>query len=200
MPYSPVANHIAWLFLGALFVLGGCGSGPPPKLYLLEPVYDLALENEPPNINAIGLAVVTLPGYATDPRIASRDAATRLTQDDNHRWAEAPEDAITRVLADRLRGATEANVLVEPWPRGFDPQARVEVVFDKLLRESTGGVEMAGQISVISGDGRRVLAVDTFQLVHYGDSTDPTAYFLATSAGINDIARLSTESMRPFFK
>jgi uncharacterized lipoprotein YmbA len=201
MPYLPGVSLIKHcLLVTTILVLAGCSSGPPAKLYLLEPLYDLALEEEPPKVTAIGLAVVTLPGYVKDTRIASRDAKALLTLDDNHRWAESPDDAITRVLADRLRSTTEATVLVEPWPRGFDPQARVEVAFDKLLRDPTGGAEMAGQISVISGDGRRVLAVESFQLVHYASSRSPMAFFLATAAGINDVARMATAALRKFYK
>ena len=83
----------------------------------------------------LGTAVVTLPGYARDPRIASRDAGTGVSFDDDDRWAESPEEAITRVLVERLRHHGGDAVLLEPFPRGFEPAARVEIAFDRLLRE-----------------------------------------------------------------
>ena len=82
-------------------------------------------------------------------------AGSQVSLADRERWAEQPRDALSRLLGDRLSLLSDATVLAEPWPRGFDPQVRVEVVFDRLLREASGGAEMAGQISLISGDGRR---------------------------------------------
>ena len=187
------------LLVGLTLLCVSCSSGPPPKLYLLEPVHDLALEQTAPNVQALGLAISTLPGYAKDQRLASRDSGSMVVQSDKHRWAEAPEDAITRVLANRLREFTEATVLIEPWPRGFAPQARIEIAFDRLLREASGGAELEGQIRLIAGDGRKVLAVRTFQLVHFSVSADPANYFAAVSAGINDIARMSVSVLNDFY-
>lgn len=187
-----------WLALSAfvcVFALSACSSKPPAKLYLLDPVFDLNEETSVNDISAIGLSVVVLPGYANDQRIASRGAGARVVFDDNNKWADSPDEAITRVLAQRLQDFADADVLIEPWPRGFEPQVRVEVVFDRLLREDTGGAEMAGQIRISSGDARKVLAVNRFRFIHYADSTDPSDYFDAVSAGINDVARMITGHM-----
>jgi uncharacterized lipoprotein YmbA len=184
----------SFVFVSAMLV-SACGSGPPPRLYLLEPILDPESVQTADSISDIGVAVISLPSYASDQRIASRDDLRQITQADKHRWAEEPEEAITRVIADRLRYIAKANVVVEPWPRGFDPQARVEVDFDKLLRENSGGVEMSGQIRIIAGDGRSVEAIRTFQVIHYAESTDFNAYFSAVSAGINDVVRIAISAM-----
>jgi len=183
-----------------LLLSSACGSGPPARMYLLEPV--LAPEAVEPidGVTDIGLTVVNLPGYAADQRIASRNTQRLIRQAEKHRWAEEPEEAITRVLADRLRYMSKANVVVEPWPRGFEPQARVEVTLDKLLREASGGVEMSGQVEIIAGDGRSVKAIRTFQVIHYAETTDYNAYFDAVAAGINDIVRIATGAIRTGIK
>lgn len=183
-----------------LFSLISCVSGPAPKQYLLEPVFDIANETIAPNINAIALAEVTVPSYAKDDRLASRSKDYEIEYDTQSQWAESPQDALTRVLANRLRYYLESTVVVEPWPRGYEPEARVEVQFDKILREETGGVELAGQIRIISGDGRSMLDVRTFQLVRYANNLNPNAYFAAVSAGVNDISRMVSDSLRPHFK
>ena len=195
-------NRIALSTLSLLALLLGsaCGSGPPARLYLLEPVLAPELSEPLANITDLGITVVSLPSYASDQRIASRNQDHLIVQAAKHKWAEDPEEAITRVLADRLRYITKANVVTEPWPRGFEPQARVEVSFDKLLREASGGVEMAGQIEIIAGDGRSVKSIRTFQLIHYAESTDYSAYFSAVAAGINDIVRIATAAMRSSIK
>jgi len=187
------------LLLLVVLWLSGCGSGPPPKLYLLEPI--VALESEydtasvSKKINTLGISVVALPGYASDARIAGLRSDGSVYQDDDHRWADSPDDAITRVLADRLRAQANATVLIEPWPRDYKPDARVEVVFDRLLREPLGGVDMAGQILLLSGDGRNLLRALPFQFVHYGRRLDKSVFFTATSQGIDDIARMAVRTL-----
>jgi len=180
--------------------LMSCVGGPAPKQYLLEPVYDVANESIAPAISAIALAEVSVPSYAKDDRLASRSKDFEIEYDTESQWAESPQDALTRVLANRLRYYLESNVVVEPWPRGYEPEARVEVQFDKILREETGGAELAGQIRIISGDGRSMLDVRTFQLVRYANNLNPNAYFAAVSAGVNDISRMIADSLRPHFK
>lgn len=191
--FSPVMICVALVFLAS------CGSGPPPRQFLLEPVLDPVNDSEPPAIEAVALAEVTVPKYASDQRLASRDEQYQIQYDDNVKWADSPDEALTRVLANRLRYYLEANVIVEPWPRGYEPQARIEVQLDKLIREATGGAELSGQIRIISGDGKQMLDVRTFQFVRYADSRDPNAYFAAVAAGVNDISRMASDALRAHF-
>lgn len=192
------AYHLVQLLVAVLF-LSGCGSGPPPKMYLLEPIVALEAFTDDKlvskKINTLGISLVVLPGYASDARIAGLRNDGSVYQDDDHRWADSPEDAITRVLADRLRAHANATVLIEPWPRDYKPKARVEVVFDRLLREPLGGVDMAGQILLLSGDGRKLLTSLPFQFVHYGRSLDKVVFFTATAQGVDDIARMAVRSL-----
>lgn len=176
--------------------MSACGSGPAPRLYLLESRYESAQRAVQTEFSELGLSVVSLPGYAKDERIATRGKTASVYLDDLHRWAESPEEAITRVLAEGLRMHSGATVLKEPWPRGYKPQARVEVVFDRLLRESNGGSDMAGQIRLIAGDGRSILSVTPFQVTYDGKSPEPEAFFLSTAAAINDIARMAIAALR----
>jgi len=177
------------VFAGGLV---GCSSGPAARLYLLEPIVDEQQQRTPTQAQDIGLAVVKVPGYAQDKPIASRVGGTRVTLSDEHQWAESPDEAITRVLANRMRAYSGGNVIVEPWPRGFDPDARVEFDFDKLLRNEKGGAEVSGQLRIISGDGKTVVAVKSFQVVHESGGKSQADFFNALSRAINDIARLAT--------
>lgn len=186
------------LFVSVSFLVA-CGGGPPPRLYLLEPHSALepvvASADVDSGISMLGISKVQVPGYASDAKIISLLADGSLHQNDNHRWAEEPEDAITRLLADRLRHHAKATVLIEPWPRDYVPDARIEVVFDRLLREPLGGAEMSGQIQMISGNGRALLRSVPFRFARYGRDTDNTVFFIAVSQGIDDIARLAIEQL-----
>lgn len=188
----PVTARVALL---SLLFLGACSSGPAPRLYVLEPIVGNTGALSAEGIDALGVATVKLPGYARDTRIASRNDGNRLTLNDGHRWAEAPEGAITRVFAERLRLHAGATVLIEPYPRGYAPDARVEINFDRLLRESTGGVDMAGQIILLAGDGRGVLGVKPFRLLRSGESTERDAFMVAVSEAIDQLARLTVGTL-----
>jgi len=193
--HLPQLRRLSALVLtGAL--MSACAGGPPAQLYLLEPVVDEQTQRSTLEAHDIVLSVVKLPGYADDNRIASRVGMRSVDLSDDHQWAESPDQAITRVLANRMRAYTIGTVIVEPWPRGFEPEARVEFDFEKLLRDETGGAEVAGQLRVISGDGRTVLAVRSFQVVHDAKSEAPEEFFMALSLAINDIARLATYTLR----
>jgi len=193
-------GHYCRMAVGGLaLLLSACGGGPPAKLYLLEPqtsidpVAESIVRNSA--LEALGIAKVMLPGYAREPRIASLLSDGTVVQSDGHRWAQEPEDAISGLLAARLRFHAKSTVLIEPWPRDYKPDARIEVSFDKLLREPLGGAEMSGQIQIISGDGRRLIKAVPFRFVRYGRDIDNRVFFKAVAQGVDDIARLAIEQL-----
>jgi len=187
-------KNISTIILTAL-MLTACGGGPA-NLYLLEPAVDAQQTRTPTQAKDIGLAVVKVPGYANSKPVASREDGTRIVVHDKFQWAEDPDAAITRVLANRMRAYTGGNVIIEPWPRGFEPDARVEFDFDKLLRDENGGAEVSGQLRVISGDGREIIAIRSFQVLHEAGGENIEDFFKALSLAINDIARLATFTLQ----
>lgn len=187
------------LVLTIVAAASACTSGPPPTLYLLEPVRaksDATELAKKSGIEALGMSPVILPGYATSSKITGLRADGTVFQDDANQWAEEPEDAITRLLSDRLRAHTEATVLVEPWPRDFEPSARVEVTFGKFLREPRGGAYLSGQILLLSADGRQLLKALPFNLRHIGFDVDNRVFFRAVAKGVDDIARQAVEEIQ----
>ena len=175
--------------------LSACSGGPPPRLYLLEsPSIDTAEQAAASSsLDALGISQVEVPGYAVDERIASVSADGVVIKNDGQRWAEEPELAITRLLANRLRLRASSTVLVEPWPRDYTPQARIEVVFDRLLREPDGGASLSGQVHLLSGNGRELLQSVEFSRQVPGFSLDSTAYFRSIAVAVDDIARIAVE-------
>ncbi|MFK7859509.1 MAG: membrane integrity-associated transporter subunit PqiC [Granulosicoccus sp.] len=190
-------KFVSILMAAAVLGLSACISGPPPKLYLLDAniIEGVNDESTTASITALGISQVKLPGYASDPRIASNHSDGSIELLDAQRWAEEPEDAITRLLAERLRDRATATVLVEPWPRDYSPQARVEVVFDRLLSEPDGGAHLAGQIQLLSGNGRRLLQSVPFDFREPGRSNDIAEFFKVVALGVDDVARIAVESL-----
>ena len=180
----------------AAALAGGCASGPPAPRYLLEPATVDRVEPLPRALDALGLETVALPGYVEDSSIVGRGPGGTLSIDEGAAWSEAPDAALTRTLAESLRLRSAASVLVEPLPRGFDPEARVEVVVDRLLRGAGGGAELAGQVRLVAGDGRRLLSVRTFELARPGRDESGAAFFEALSIAVDDLARLIVRALR----
>jgi len=182
-------------------MLSACSSGPPPKLYLLDSIeadtqgIELVRTSV---IKTLGMSPVELPDYSADTRIASLGSDGTVYLDDANRWAEEPKDAITRLFSDRLRAHSEGTVLVEPWPRDYEPVARVEVSFDKLLRQPDGGAHLTGKILLLSGSGRKLLKAVQFNISHIGSNTDSRAFFIAVAKGIDDIANIAVAEIRAF--
>lgn len=183
--------------MAVVLALSACGSGPPPRLYLLsEHVIDEPDDvSDTQALSALGISQVELPGYADDARIASRKAQGEVVLADSSRWAEEPQEAITRLFAIRLRERATATVLVQPWPRDYEPQARIEVTFDRLLREPDGGVHMVGQMKLISGDGRALLRSVPFDMNVVGRSTQVEEFFSALTFGIDALALSVVENL-----
>lgn len=173
-----------------MVTLVGCSA--PAKLFLLEPIVDEKSQRTPTKLQAIGMSVITLPEYANSQAIPTRVDNAQVKLSEYYKWAESPDGAITRVLANRIQAFTGAKTLIEPWPRGFEPEVRVEYDFYKLLRDELGGVEVSGQLRLISGDGDDVLAIENFQFIRESNDNKEKDFFSLMSLAINDIARLTT--------
>ena len=194
----PLATAAA-VALAAVLAAGlatGCASGPRAPRYLLEPAAVDRVEPLPRALDSLGLEIVTLPGYVEDSSIVGRGPGGVLSVDEGARWSEAPDAALTRTLAESLRLRSGASVLVEPLPRGFEPEARIEIVFDRLLRDAGGGAELGGQVRLVAGDGRRLLSVRTFELARPGRDASDAAFFEALAIAVDDLARLIVTALR----
>jgi len=194
---SANTGYRAILLLLSLVVTAGCVGGPPPKLYLLDEVStgSAADSIDTSLLEALGISQVVLPGYANDVRIAIRGDGKQVVLSDDRRWAEEPEEAITRLLAKRLAVRATATVLVEPWPRDFAPQVRVEVILERLLKEPDGGAHLVGSIQMLSSNGRKFLRAIPFNYKVAGGSTDTDEFFSAVASGVDAIARLTVEEL-----
>jgi uncharacterized protein len=137
MPHCSTRPVLAMLSL-ALLVLGGCGSTPPTRLYVLPTLTDAS----PPTSTAkrdltIGVGPVTLPPYLDRPQIVTRASRVKLDLAEFDQWAASLQDTVARVLAENLSLLIPTDrVVLHPWPRttAIDYQVIVEVTqFDRAL-------------------------------------------------------------------
>lgn len=146
----------------ASLLLVGCSSSPAATSYILgsssapgSPVV------KPIGVNRIGVDSVRVPSYAQSKEIAMLNSDNTLTTDDNHLWAEAPEETIQRMISQGLRQTTGLEVIASPYPRGMDADARVQVRFDHLVQTETIA-KISGQFIITDGRGREVVKIEDF--------------------------------------
>lgn len=152
--------------------LAACATAPEPRLFLLNaPIADSAQSVQSP---VIGLREVALPLYARRPQVAAQNADGTLIASDDHRWAEEPPRAATRLLARTIAAETGAQVFEEPWARAADPDVIVAVEVDRFIGTLGGSVVLTGQLSIgrQGGSSRPRLAPFSIDVATVSDSWD----------------------------
>ena len=93
------------LFAGILIFLGGCGTSPPSKFYMLN---SLPIPPEKTKLNdnqnriTIEINLNDIPAYLSNPQMVTRVSSNKLKLDEFHRWAETIRDSFPKILADNL--------------------------------------------------------------------------------------------------
>lgn len=175
-----------WLVVFLSLGLGACGA---PNRFLLDLPAAGSITAGQSEYNRIGLQMVSLPEYASSEKIASLLAGAVIVQDENNRWAESPADAVARHLAAGISRRLSAVVLVEPFPRGFNPGLQIEVRFDRFIRHvPRGNAELGGQFVLSSGDGRTVRHIERFSIVNPLPTDDYAGYISGLDDGLSEIA------------
>ena len=130
------------------FVLAGCAAAPEPRQYLLEAPVMPAPVAAAPTAPTIGLREIALPLYARRQQIAAFDLNGNVTASDEHRWAEEPAPAATRLLARTITDQSGAQVFVEPWERSAAPDIVASVEVDRFIGTLGGEVVLLGQLAL----------------------------------------------------
>jgi uncharacterized lipoprotein YmbA len=152
-------RHVFTVLSLALLMLGGCGSTPPTRFYVLSTLTDTS----PPTPAGkreltIGVGPVTLPPYLDRPQIVTRASRAKLNLGEFDQWAAALQDGVARVLAENLSLLIPTDrVVLHPWPRqtAIDYQVTVEVIqFDKTMGDE---VVLAARWSLAAADGPDLL-------------------------------------------
>ncbi|MEL7110197.1 MAG: PqiC family protein [Pseudomonadota bacterium] len=178
MPMKPM---LLTLGLGAF--IASCSSAPDPVLYTLA---DQTLpENTITNDQIIGLSELTLPAYARNQQITTAISPYRISEDDDHRWAAPPSEALTAALSKALENSSGSTVLQRPFPAGVRPDVRLSLTFDRLLRGENGEAEMSGQYLLQSPGSDAEISRFSITVPSSGDSYE--AYMAALSRGLTEL-------------
>ncbi|MEO1027536.1 MAG: PqiC family protein [Pseudomonadota bacterium] len=170
------------VFSGLTAGLGACASAPEPMLYTLAS-HSSAVGSRSQSGTLIGLSEITLPSYARNQQITTASGLYRLSEDDDHRWASPPSEAISEQLSAVLEAQTGSDVLLRPYPPGVRPELRLTISFSRLLRGSDGGAELSGQYIITSVDDD--VHVERFEIRVGSNTTDYVDYMAALSEGLD---------------
>ncbi|MEM7663607.1 MAG: PqiC family protein [Pseudomonadota bacterium] len=171
------------MILGLSLGASACSSAPDPVLYTLAD----------PNIpsvwatdqKVIGLSELSLPAYARNQQITTAVSTYRLSEDDDHRWASPPSEALTAALSKALESSTGNIVLQRPFPAGVRPDIRLSITFDRLLRGAEGDAQMSGQYLVQIGE--QPAQIKRFAIITPGADRSYEAYMAALSKGLMEL-------------
>lgn len=179
------------MILGLSAFVTSCSSAPDPILYTLaDPALPTsAITNE----QIIGLSELTLPAYARNQQITTAISPYRISEDDDHRWASPPSEALTTALSKALEKNSGSTVLQRPYPTGVRPDVRVSLTFDRLLRGADGEAIMAGQYLVQRAS--RQAEVNRFSIAVPTSNDSYEAYMAALSTGLNALGEQITAQM-----
>ncbi len=140
-------RYLTATILSAL-VLAGCAASPEPRQYLLEAPATAAAPPPAAEPLSLGLREIALPLYARRQQIAAFDTTGTVMASDEHRWAEEPAPAATRLLARTIADQTGGQVFVEPWSRSAAPERIAAVEVDRFIGTLGGDVVLIGQLSL----------------------------------------------------
>ncbi|MEL7452962.1 MAG: PqiC family protein [Pseudomonadota bacterium] len=180
------------VFSGLTAGLGACASAPEPMLYTLAP-HSADAGRRTESATLIGLSEITLPSYARNPQITTATSPYRISEDDDHRWASPPSEAISDRLSAILETKVGADVLLRPYPSGVRPDLRLTISFTRLLRSENGGAELAGQYVITGLDGD--VFIDRFDIFVPSDAPGYVGYMAAVSSGLDRLGGVIARQM-----
>ena len=103
------------LFAAILILLGGCGTSPPAKFYLLNPMpipSEKAQLSDNQNRITVGIDLNDIPAYLNKPQMAVRVSTNELKLDEFNRWAETVNDSFPKIIADNLISLLPADKFI----------------------------------------------------------------------------------------
>lgn len=176
------------IFAALMTVLSACGTSPPTRLYLVEPVVvrdsDSALV---PMTVMVGKVV--LPEYLTRKEILSRDQNYVVSAAMFDRWAEPLETNVTSTLAENLAALIRSDrVIAYPWALSGPADFEVSVQVIAFGPAPGGDVVLKALWRVVDSSGDTV-AIRRSNYAQSRRTADPAATVGAMSLALGDLSR-----------
>jgi uncharacterized lipoprotein YmbA len=190
---------LATVFL-APFVLAGCGSDKPTRLYVLSATTEQPATMSPQGIS-IGVGPITLPKYLDRPQIVLGVSANQLSQANFDQWGGDLNDNITRVLATNLSNLLGTQrVSLYPWKDRPPTDIQVTMDVSKFETEADGTTVLSVFWSLVNPSDGTVLEMhrSTYRDAGKGAASTTTAgagsYDAAVAAMSRNLGLLSRDT------
>ena len=162
-----------------------CAAPGAPKQYLLTAPEAASGAVALPTI---GLREIALPLYARRPQIAAQEAGGAVSASDDHRWADDPPRAATRLIARCLTAIGGGAVFQEPWPQSAAPGVIVAVEVDRFIGALGGDVVLEGVLIATDPTGKQRPATRPFLIEAPATGDDHGALAAAYGAALATLA------------
>lgn len=123
-------------------VLSGCGTSPPSRLYVIEPMTMTGSANSVAGLT-IAIGPITLPEHLDRKEILTHDEPYRVNTAEFDRWAEPLDQGIIAALAENLSILIPTDhVVTYPFDNAHQIDYRVNVRVISFAAEPSGEVEL----------------------------------------------------------
>ncbi len=120
------------VFIFTWIIIGGCGSTPPSRFYVLSPLQGEHKQAEADEAcAAISVGPIELPDYVDRSQIVTRISPNKLNLAEFDQWAEPLKDSFSRVLMENLSSlvcADPISLYPSRGPTAIDYRVEVEVI------------------------------------------------------------------------
>lgn len=169
-----------------LLLMSACASNPERNYYLLEDHF-IPTADQQWSTRLLGIKSIRLPDYGQGRRIVTRESDGQLFLDRNHLWAQSPAQSISTTLSEHLRAKTGAAVIGVPWPAGGRPDFSVEIRFEHLYRDVSGGAILAGTV-FLEDPASRNLTQQYFSIERQAEGDSYAGFMQALSLALGDLS------------
>lgn len=146
------AAGLLGLLAGAL-LLACATRGTEVREYVLSSSATAAPSDAPGRNLVIGVGPVSLPPYLRREELVTRVGANELRASDTHRWGEALDRGLARVVAESLAVRVPATqVYPFPWQSRARTDYRVSIDVDRFERMPDGSVVLEARWALMRGN------------------------------------------------
>lgn len=172
--------------LGSVLALAGCGADPS-ALYLLP---EIEIDSQMPTAaTVVEVGTLDLPSYVLDNEISLRDETGVLRPVGNGFWADAPDRALTELLASTLDQSLTADVAAEPIPFNRPGTVRVDVRVRQFVGVPGQSLQLSGQYFLTAPNGGSLEQMRRFEVVIPTPDETVSGYAQAQSGAIRALAQ-----------
>lgn len=195
MPITPYRYLTASMLFPILLAVNACGTSPPSRFYLLEPLTGSdsahSLAAKPGELH-IGVGPIQFAEYLDRTQIVTRTGSTQVQLAETHRWAEPLQRNFARILAENLSILLPTDRVSlhrsRNWP-DIDYQVLVNVW--QLDARKQGEVALVANWSIRTDHGKELV---TMKKSVFNTTLEPEASYAEIAAAMSEtVAMLSRE-------